>query len=72
MNAEVAFYRIDGAAALCRPKLVVHGHHHESYRGVLADGTRVRGLAKAKVSVSAGSYWDDPVRRLRGQFPSSG
>ncbi len=43
------FVGIDLAAAACRARLVVHGHHHESVEGVLPNGTRVRGLAKAEV-----------------------
>jgi hypothetical protein len=43
------FVGIDLAAAHCRACLVVHGHHHESYEGVLPSGTPVRGLAKAEV-----------------------
>lgn len=43
------FVGIDDAARLCRARLVVHGHHHEGYEGVLATGARVRGLAKAEV-----------------------
>ncbi len=43
------FVGIDLAAAQCRARLIVHGHHHESYEGVLPSGTPVRGLAKAEV-----------------------
>ena len=43
------FAGIDEAARLCRARLVVHGHHHQSYVAVLPDGTRVRGLARAEV-----------------------
>ncbi len=43
------FVGIDGAARLCRARLVVHGHHHESYVSALSDGTPVRGLARAEV-----------------------
>ena len=43
------FVGIDAAAAACRAKVVVHGHHHESYEGRLVDGTRVRGVALAEV-----------------------
>ena len=42
------FYGIDAAAASCRARLVVHGHHHESYVGATASGIPVRGLAKAE------------------------
>lgn len=45
------FVGIDMAARACRARLVVHGHHHESYEGALPDGTPVRGLAKAEVFV---------------------
>ena len=43
------FVGIDIAAAACRARLVVHGHHHESVEGTLPDGTPVRGLARAEV-----------------------
>lgn len=43
------FAGIDAAAAACRAKLVVHGHHHQSYQGVLPGGVRVRGLGIAEV-----------------------
>jgi hypothetical protein len=43
------FVGIDNAAKLCRAKLIVHGHHHESYESVLPNGARVIGLAKADV-----------------------
>jgi len=50
------FVGIDAAAAACRARLVVHGHHHQSDQGVLPDGTPVRGLAKAEV---LRLRWDD-------------
>lgn len=43
------FAGIDAAASACRARMVVHGHHHESYEAALPDGTRVQGLAKAEV-----------------------
>lgn len=43
------FLGIDMAAEACRARLVVHGHHHESYSGSIGGGVRVRGLAKAEV-----------------------
>jgi predicted phosphodiesterase len=43
------FLGIDVAAHLCRARLIVHGHHHDSYEGLLPDGARVRGLGKAEV-----------------------
>ena len=43
------FVGIDAAAELCRARLIIHGHHHESYEAVLPSGTRVRGLAIAEV-----------------------
>ncbi len=48
-NHRHGFVGIDEAAALCRAKLVVHGHHHESLSGELPGGVRVIGLAKAEV-----------------------
>lgn len=43
------FIGVDDAARVCRARLVVHGHHHESIHGVLPGGVEVRGLAKAEV-----------------------
>lgn len=43
------FVGIDAVATVCRAKLVVHGHHHESYGGRLLNGAWVKGLAKAEV-----------------------
>ena len=43
------FVGVDRAAELCRARLVVHGHHHESVHGQLPGGVPVRGLAKAEV-----------------------
>ncbi len=39
---------IDGLAARCGVRLIVHGHHHRSYSAVLANGIRVRGLGLAE------------------------
>ena len=46
---RLGFVGIDQAAANCRARLVVHGHHHESCQGTLPTGTSVRGLARAEV-----------------------
>lgn len=46
---RLGFVGIDQAAANCRARLVVHGHHHESCQGILPTGTPVRGLARAEV-----------------------
>jgi len=35
---------IDDLAAGCGVRLIVHGHHHQSYSAVLANGVHVRGL----------------------------
>ena len=43
------FVGIDMAAEACRARLVVHGHHHESYTGEIGRGTKVCGLATAEV-----------------------
>ena len=43
------FAGIDRIAASCRARLVVHGHHHESYVGATSSGIPVRGLARAEV-----------------------
>ncbi len=44
---------IDALAAGCGARLVVHGHHHDSYEGRLDGGIRVRGLALAEPWVLA-------------------
>jgi hypothetical protein len=38
------FAVIDALAEACGARLIVHGHHHQSYEAVLASGIRVRGL----------------------------
>lgn len=35
---------IDALAQACGARLIVHGHHHQSYEAVLPNGIRVRGL----------------------------
>jgi hypothetical protein len=42
------FAVIDGLAQACGARLIVHGHHHQSYEAVLANGIRVRGLGLAE------------------------
>jgi predicted phosphodiesterase len=44
------FVGINIAAEMCRARLVVHGHHHEDYAGIVP-GTevRVRGLGRAQI-----------------------
>jgi predicted phosphodiesterase len=42
------FAVIDRLAALAEARLVVHGHHHETYTARLANGIAVRGLAVAE------------------------
>lgn len=39
---------IDDLAAACGARLIVHGHHHQSYETVLPNGVRVRGLGLAE------------------------
>jgi predicted phosphodiesterase len=39
---------IDGLAAACGARLIVHGHHHQSYAAELPNGIRVRGLGLAE------------------------
>jgi Icc-related predicted phosphoesterase len=39
---------IDDLAAACGARLIVHGHHHQSYEAVLPNGIRVRGLGVAE------------------------
>ncbi|MEE3622988.1 metallophosphoesterase [Nitrospirillum sp. BR 11752] len=42
------FLGIQQAAEACGAKLVIHGHHHQSYEGVLPNGCKVRGLARGE------------------------
>jgi len=42
------FAAIDDLAAACGARLIVHGHHHQSYAAVLPNGIRVRGLGLAE------------------------
>ncbi len=42
---------IDDLAARCGARLIVHGHHHQSYSATLPNGVRVRGLAIAETWV---------------------
>lgn len=46
---KYGFVGIDAAAAACRARLVVHGHHHATYDGFLPGDIRVKGLGKAEV-----------------------
>ena len=43
------FAVIDALAAACGARLIVHGHHHESYAARLPNGIAVRGLGLAEV-----------------------
>ena len=45
------FVAIDGLAEDSGARLIVHGHHHESYAAKLANGIDVRGLAVAETWV---------------------
>ena len=47
------FAAIDRVAARAGARLIVHGHHHESYAATLAGGIHVRGLAVAETLVLA-------------------
>jgi hypothetical protein len=42
------FADIDVLAQACGARLIVHGHHHQSYEAVLPNGIRVRGLGLAE------------------------
>ena len=42
------FAVIDSLAASCGARLIVHGHHHQSYDALLRNGIRVRGLGLAE------------------------
>jgi len=42
------FAVIDALAATAGARLIVHGHHHESYAATLPNGIRVRGLGLAE------------------------
>ena len=45
------FAAIDRLAEVAAARLIVHGHHHESYAAKLANGIDVRGLAVAEAWV---------------------
>jgi predicted phosphodiesterase len=45
------FAAIDGLAEAAQARLIVHGHHHQSYTARLANGIQVRGLAVAETWV---------------------
>jgi hypothetical protein len=45
---KFGFAVIDALARSCGARLIVHGHHHQSYAAVLPDGIRVRGLGLAE------------------------
>ena len=47
------FAAIDRLAALAGARLIVHGHHHESYATKLGNGINVRGLAVAETLLLA-------------------
>jgi predicted phosphodiesterase len=42
------FAVIDALAEACGARLIVHGHHHQSYQAALPNGIRVRGLGLAE------------------------
>ena len=42
------FAAIDDLAATCGARLIVHGHHHQSYQARLANGIMVQGLGLAE------------------------
>lgn len=42
------FAVIDALAEACGARLIVHGHHHQSYEAVLPNGISVRGLGLAE------------------------
>jgi hypothetical protein len=43
------FVGIDHATTACGARFVIHGHHHESYTGIIGQAVVVRGLRKAEV-----------------------
>ncbi|HVZ06492.1 metallophosphoesterase family protein [Rhodopila sp.] len=45
---------IDDLAAHCGARLIIHGHHHQSYDAVLPNGVRVKGLAIAETWIAEG------------------
>jgi len=45
------FAVIDDLAAACGARLIVHGHHHQSYSATLPNGVHVRGLGIAETWV---------------------
>jgi predicted phosphodiesterase len=49
---------LDSLARAMGARLIVHGHHHVSYRAVAADGLRVLGVASAwGISLTRGIMW---------------
>jgi predicted phosphodiesterase len=42
------FQQIDQLATTCGTRLIVHGHHHQSYEAELQNGIRVKGLGLAE------------------------
>jgi hypothetical protein len=64
------FAAIDALAAACGARLIVHGHHHQSYAAELGNGIKVRGLGLAEPWLPApadlecfGERPDAPERR---------
>jgi Calcineurin-like phosphoesterase len=57
------FAAIDDLAKACGARLIVHGHHHQSYEAVLPNGIRVRGLGLAEswLAATAGRGWFDSL-----------
>ncbi|WFU11548.1 metallophosphoesterase (plasmid) [Rhizobium sp. CB3090] len=51
-SRRLGFCEIDDLAEIMGVKLIVHGHHHETYRSELPNGIRVIGVGKAEVLVS--------------------
>lgn len=58
------FTVIDRLAAAGGARLIVHGHHHESYQATLPDGIAVRGLGLAET-------WAPPEETYSGGRPAA-
>jgi hypothetical protein len=56
------FVAIDALAEACGARLIVHGHHHQSYEAILSSGIKVRGLGLAEPWLL--DFPDPPARRL--------
>lgn len=62
---------IDELARAMGARLVVHGHHHVSYRARAADGLEVQGVAAAwGVDLAGRAHWAGEAQRRFGTAPA--